>query len=219
MAPRSTRATSTVQPSTTTNTRGGRTITTRNNNGTRRYWGNTSRRKISNRIDTINCISDDKQRDNSASTSHEQNHHHHHHHAAIMRTFAATTTSRVAACTGVYISLVGLALLIWPSTTFHLVFPHGGIDKPFIRLGGVLCQLFGIYYIGASYGDGSSLSKSEQSMQGGIRAFYMSTILGRMYLAVIIPVLCATCNLSWRAMLLAVLNLAGALSLRRALRE
>ena len=126
------------------------------------------------------------------------------------------------ACTGAYISLVGLALLIFPSTTFHLVFPRGGVEKPFIRLGGVLCQLFGVYYLGASYGDAlSSSSRSppkSQTMQG-ISAFYMSTIIGRVYLAAVIPLLCATCNLSALALVLALVNLAGALSLRRALRE
>lgn len=186
--------------------------------GTRRRW--TNRTRMSKRSMMMRCATQDKGRDAGASTSEEEKREDWN----LLGTFskkrflAASPTSRVAFSTGAYISVVGLALLIFPSTTFHFVFPRGGVEKPFIRLGGVLCQLFGFYYLGASYGDLASSSQSASQSRKCIRAFYMSTIIGRIYLAAVIPLLCVTCDLSARALLLAVINLLGALSLRRALR-
>lgn len=76
---------------------------------------------------------------------------------------------------GTYIGLAGLALLCAPLTILSLIFDASAVSAAWVRVGGVLCAVFGIYYVGTGAGEALGM---------GAEAFYWSTIVGRVFLAV-----------------------------------
>ncbi|KAK9803453.1 hypothetical protein WJX73_002720 [Symbiochloris irregularis] len=53
------------------------------------------------------------------------------------------------AFTGLYILAAGVALLLAPGTIFGLLFSARDVSTTYLRVGGTLCVLFGMYYLGA----------------------------------------------------------------------
>ena len=74
---------------------------------------------------------------------------------------------------------------------------------------GVICVAFGVYYFGTAYGDGKGL---------GARAFYLSTVVGRVFIFASFLFMVA-CGLFKEPglLILGVINLLGALAMMFAL--
>lgn len=68
-------------------------------------------------------------------------------------------------------------------------------------MGGVLCVLFGSYYLGAAWGERQAR---------GLQGFYESTIVGRVFLVVAFALLVAAGQVGPGLLLLAAVNLVGA---------
>lgn len=77
-----------------------------------------------------------------------------------------------------------------------------------IRVGGVLASLFGFYYIGAAHGDFTGR---------GLESFYRSTVYGRAFLGIAFTALVLTGKSQWQLLILAGVNVLGALSMQAAL--
>ena len=77
-----------------------------------------------------------------------------------------------------------------------------------IRVGGVLAALFGFYYIGAAHGDYT---------KKGLNSFYRATVYGRVFLVLTFSTLVALKKSQWQLLILAGLNLVGAISMQKAL--
>lgn len=73
----------------------------------------------------------------------------------------------------------------------------------------MLASLFGFYYLGAAHGEVTNR---------GLLSFYESTIIGRAWLALVFCLLVALKKSQWQLLILAAANLAGAASMRRAIR-
>jgi hypothetical protein len=90
---------------------------------------------------------------------------------------------RVVVRTSIYISSIGVAALIRPGLVVHaihgLTCPAFGavIDAVFVRLGGLLAMLFGIYYAGAALDDLDGCPPMR---------FYRSTVIGRLCFAALV---------------------------------
>ncbi|MCO5562722.1 hypothetical protein L7F22_016354 [Adiantum nelumboides] len=82
--------------------------------------------------------------------------------------------SKVAAFTGAYIFVIGIALLLFPEFLFGLFFDVKSSVREWIRVGAVLAVVFGIYYIGTAWGDAKGCN--------GANSFYISTIIGRLFI-------------------------------------
>jgi len=120
-------------------------------------------------------------------------------------------TIKAAFATGTYIALVGIALMLFPTTAFGLLFDVRYISTGWIRVFGVLSVVFGIYYWGSAYGD----TKGTNS-----RAFYVSTVVGRMFLFFAFCVLVATKRFAEPALLvLGLANFVSAIFMYNALRK
>jgi uncharacterized membrane protein len=107
----------------------------------------------------------------------------------------------------VYISLAGLAVLVAPATTFGVLFaflPSTG----WLRIGGVLCQLFGAYYIGAAADD----AEGRRPLQ-----FYRATVWGRAALTAAFVALWAAGECERGVLVLAAINAMSAWVLHRAM--
>lgn len=116
-------------------------------------------------------------------------------------------TARVALRTGVYITSLGLAVLVAPVTTFGLLFDASTVPQGWVRVGGVLMTLFGSYYLGAALDDAEGRYP---------RHFYATTILGRLALSAAFAVLVATQQCPPALLWLAAANAASSILLWRA---
>lgn len=116
---------------------------------------------------------------------------------------------RAAYFTGIYIAAAGVALMVAPDPVFSLLFNVQAITEGWIRVFGVLCVAFGVYYFGTAYGDGKGL---------GARAFYLSTVVGRVFIFASFLFMVA-CGLFKEPglLILGVINLLGALAMMFAL--
>ncbi|KAH7416054.1 hypothetical protein KP509_14G073000 [Ceratopteris richardii] len=93
--------------------------------------------------------------------------------------------SKIAVFTGAYISIVGVALLLFPVSLFGLFFDPTRSVKEWIRVAAVLAVVFGVYYIGTAWGDAKGYN--------GATSFYVSTIVGRVFIFLSFWWLAATC--------------------------
>jgi len=113
--------------------------------------------------------------------------------------------------TGVYIALAGAALLLRPAAVFGLLFNIEAITDAWIRVFGVLCVAFGTYYWGTAYGDWLGM---------GARAFYISTVVGRVFIFGAFCAMVGTGRFAEPAiLLLGLVNFAGALFMMHALNK
>ena len=127
-------------------------------------------------------------------------------------------TSRLAFITGVYISIAGLAVVVLPKTVFSFFhiqsisdpLSNWNISSGWIRFIGMCGCLFGSYYIGAAISDAQCTSNA-------MVPFYVSTILGRLYLFIVLSSLVVMRCLPIQCFFLGVLNVLGALSMWRAM--
>lgn len=71
---------------------------------------------------------------------------------------------------------MGAVLIAAPVTVFSLLFDATAVTKGFIRLGGGLLALFGLYYWGAVAGC---------QRGSGVQGFYTATVIGRLLLALL----------------------------------
>ena len=108
---------------------------------------------------------------------------------------------RTALVTGLYVSAAGTALLVCPRLLYLLV-PEQSISPGWVRLFGIVGQVFGVYYLGSVFAS----------------SFFHATVPGRLYLSAATSVLVAAGSLPPAALLLAAANGIGAISMRRALR-
>lgn len=69
-------------------------------------------------------------------------------------------------------------------------------------------MLFGFYYVGAAHGD---------ITRRGLKSFYEATVWGRLFLFTSFMILVAVKKSQWQLSFLAIVNLIGALSMKRAL--
>ena len=67
----------------------------------------------------------------------------------------------------------GVRLMVASRSGLLLLFNVQAITEGWIRVFGVICVAFGVYYFGTAYGDGKGL---------GARAFYLSTVVGRVFI-------------------------------------
>lgn len=116
---------------------------------------------------------------------------------------------KAAYITGIYIAAAGVALMVFPDQVFSLLFNVQAITEGWIRVFGVLCVAFGVYYVGTAYGDARGL---------GARAFYLSTVAGRVFifLSFLFMVACGVFT-EPGLLILGVVNLLGALAMMFAL--
>lgn len=118
--------------------------------------------------------------------------------------------AKAAAVTGCYAMALGLALMIAPVKLFSLLFNPDLVSHGFVRLGGALLALFGLYYIGATLG----------TFRGGeVAGFYASTVAGRLLLAGFCVWLFVIGEVGSGIMFFAAMNGVGALSMARALAQ
>jgi len=124
---------------------------------------------------------------------------------------ASKRPAQLAMFTGLYIAVVGMALFIYPTKLFGLLFDVRSVTVGWIRVGAILAVVFGVYYIGTAVGD----------MQGysGARAFYMSTVVGRMFLFVGFAWLVAVGAAQSTLLLVGSVNMVGAVSMLIALQK
>ncbi|KAA8493724.1 hypothetical protein FVE85_4861 [Porphyridium purpureum] len=121
-----------------------------------------------------------------------------------------TRAASAALVTGIYIFVVGSILLLFPSAVFRTIMPRVqlvpnlGVSTLWIRVGAVMCQLFGIYYLA----DGWS----------HLRSFALGTVAGRAYLFLaFVGIMIHERNGTAALAAFAVLNLVGAAIMLRAL--
>lgn len=97
-----------------------------------------------------------------------------------------TSATRVVVCrkhsaksamiTAAYAIALGAVLMVTPVSAFSLLFDPGTVSRGFIRLGGGLLALFGLYYWGAVAGC---------QRGSGVQGFYTATVIGRLMLALL----------------------------------
>ncbi|GAQ82280.1 protein with septum formation inhibitor MinC domain [Klebsormidium nitens] len=119
-----------------------------------------------------------------------------------------TKPAWAALFTGAYISVVGLAVLLWPVKLFGLLFNVKSISPGWIRVGGVLAMVFGAYYLGTPL-------LAQQGL--GAEAFYWSTVVGRVFLFTAFCLLVALRLAQPGLLVLGAVNLAGAFAMYQAL--
>ena len=78
---------------------------------------------------------------------------------------------------------------------------NSAVPAGWIRVGSVLCMLFGSYYLGAAWGERQSR---------GLQGFYESTVAGRIFLVVAFVLLVVAGQVGPGLLLLAAINLVGA---------
>jgi hypothetical protein len=105
---------------------------------------------------------------------------------------------------------LGFALMIAPMKLFSLLFDPVAVSRGFVRLGGALLALFGLYYIGATLGNFRG---------GGVAGFYASTVAGRLMLAAFCFWLFVAGEVGAGIMFFAAMNGLGAFSMARALTQ
>lgn len=119
--------------------------------------------------------------------------------------------SKVAAFTGAYIFILGVALLLFPEPLFGIFFNLKSSVREWIRVGAVLAVTFGVYYIGTAWGDAKGCN--------GADSFYMSTIVGRMFIFLSFSWLVAIGAGGIPLFIVGTVNLLGALTMLHALRS
>ncbi|GIL89836.1 hypothetical protein Vretifemale_17539 [Volvox reticuliferus] len=140
-------------------------------------------------------------------------------HKAPVTIFAAARNERpsttkaqphisTAIFTGTYATIGGIALVLAPKQTFGLLFGAEPVPLGWIRVGGILFTLIGWYYLGTALADCKG--------QGAL-GFYRTTVWSRVALAVGFALLVATGQVPATLLVLAALNLFGALSMHIAL--
>lgn len=117
--------------------------------------------------------------------------------------------AKSAMITAAYAMALGAALMTAPVTVFSVLFDPSAVSKGFIRLGGALLALFGLYYYGAVIGC---------QRGSGIQGFYASTVIGRLLVALV----CLGIYLCGEAgpgiLFFGVMNGAGAVMMWRAMK-
>lgn len=119
--------------------------------------------------------------------------------------------AQLALFTGVYISVVGMALLAFPTFLFGALFDVRSVTVGWIRVGAILAVVFGVYYIGTAIGDLRGRS--------GARAFYTSTVVGRVFLFFGFCWLVAVGAAQPALVMVGTVNMLGAMSMLFALRQ
>ncbi|GLI67601.1 hypothetical protein VaNZ11_011843 [Volvox africanus] len=110
--------------------------------------------------------------------------------------------------TGTYAVIISIALMLAPKQTFGLLFGAEPVPLGWIRVGGVLFTLIGWQYLGTALAD--------RKGQGAL-GFYRTTVWSRVALALAFALLVATGQLPATLLVLAAINLLGALSMHVAL--
>ncbi|GLC41727.1 hypothetical protein PLESTB_000683700 [Pleodorina starrii] len=140
---------------------------------------------------------------------------------AAVKVWAATSHDRqgtgkapphvaAAVFTGTYAVIFGVALALAPKQVFGLLFGAETVSSGWIRVGGILFTLIGWQYLGTARAD----RKGE-----GALGFYRATIWSRLALSVAFALLVAVRESPPGLLVLAALNLFGAVSMHLALRR
>ena len=125
------------------------------------------------------------------------------------RLFGASAR-KAAAVTGAYIAAAGVALMIAPARVFGLLFSIEAITDAWIRVFGVLCVAFGTYYLGAAAGEARGME--------GARGFYLSTVVGRLFVfAAFMGMVATGAHPEPTLLVLGLVNFMGALVMLHAL--
>ncbi|KAJ9512927.1 hypothetical protein QJQ45_029051, partial [Haematococcus lacustris] len=126
-----------------------------------------------------------------------------------------TPAAKAAIFTGTYAITAGLALLAFPVTSFGLLFDASAVPTVWIRVGGTLFALIGYQYLGTGMADSPLVNKDGQVYAGPLyaRSFYMSSVFSRLFLVAVFVALVATKQSPVNLLVLACLNLLGAVSM------
>ena len=113
-------------------------------------------------------------------------------------------SSKVSVSTSSYALVLGLLLMIAPHSIFGLLFETAHATRGFVRFGGGLLALFGLYYAGAGLGAQSGR---------GMRGFYGATVWGRLVFVAFCIWLWATGQMGPGVLVFAAMNAFGAVSM------
>ena len=119
-----------------------------------------------------------------------------------------THADSAAKFTAAYACALGAALMAAPTPVFSLLFDASAVPRGYVRLGGSLLALFGVYYAAAA-----------AAVRDQVSAFYRATVWGRLALAGWCVALWASGEISGGVLFFAAMNAVGALSMWRALRR
>ena len=119
--------------------------------------------------------------------------------------------------TGAYIAAVGACLLVAPVRSFSVLFDASSIATHWIRVFGVLCVTFGVYYLDTARGDGGGGGGGGGG--GAAMSFYRATVRGRAFVALALASIAMTTPSARVGLsLLAFVNAVSAGVMQRALR-
>ena len=126
------------------------------------------------------------------------------------KAIAQSVPARKAAfVTGGYIFAIGVCVMLFPQKAFGLLFDVEAITDAWIRVFGVLCVAFGVYYVGSAWGDQRGY---------GTRGFYLSTIVGRIFIFLaFLGMVGSGYHPEPKLLILGFVNLVGALAMWHAL--
>ncbi|GAX77636.1 hypothetical protein CEUSTIGMA_g5079.t1 [Chlamydomonas eustigma] len=135
---------------------------------------------------------------------------------------------KAALFTGSYASVAGCALTFFPTQTFGLLFNLQEVTSGWIRVGGILFTLIGLQYLGAALGDIMAIAITAKSVEAAEAAetnprlsysFYEATVWSRLLLAAGFSVVVAVGEAPLSLLVLAAINVVGALSMAMALKK
>eukprot|EP01023_Acetabularia_acetabulum_P022961 TRINITY_DN22543_c0_g1_i1.p1 TRINITY_DN22543_c0_g1~~TRINITY_DN22543_c0_g1_i1.p1 ORF type:complete len:289 (-),score=45.98 TRINITY_DN22543_c0_g1_i1:218-1084(-) len=111
--------------------------------------------------------------------------------------------------TGIYATLFGILLALWPTSIFGLLFDVSQITTGWVRTGGVILSTFGIQYLAAGLGQ-SGIDQVRKVGGDTLEMFYKGTIVSRVFLALSCLLLVVTGQIPTGMLLFVVLNAGGA---------
>eukprot|EP00892_Ulva_mutabilis_P001641 jgi/Ulvmu1/11478/UM077_0022.1 len=119
-------------------------------------------------------------------------------------------SGKSAMITAAYAVTLGAILMVAPMRAFSLLFDPATVTKGFIRLGGGLLAVFGLYYWGAAVGC---------QRGSGVQGFYTATVIGRLFLALLCLTIFSCGEIGPGILFFGVMNAIGAAMMGRSMQS